>query len=133
MIHDEFDQVYLRNLSIPINIVVQIYAAHLLTDLDINRQTLQRIDNIHEIFSKDDSDSKLNQIFMIKTNELQYGTYVPPFSETCSLLKEAETQFVIVEAQYNWDVENGLGYCGEKIYEVGDYRVFRMRYEWLDD
>jgi hypothetical protein len=112
---------------------VQIYAAHLLTDLDINRQTLQRIDNIHEIFSKDDSDSKLNQIFMIKTNELQYGTYVPPFSETCSLLKEAETQFVIVEAQYNWDVENGLGYCGEKIYEVGDYRVFRMRYEWLDD
>ncbi len=127
------DYVHIENINEPVNIIVQINAAHILTDMQIVRQTSQRIDNLALLYESDSISAKLNQIFYVKTYEFQLGSYHPPFTETCTLTKEVGTQFVIVEAQYNWDVENGLGYCAEKIFEVGDYRVFRMRYEWLDN
>jgi len=123
------DYVAQEEMREPINIIVQIHGAHLLTNLELNRQTSQRINNIEDLFSKQDDGSKLNQIFLIKdSSEVKF---TPPYKETCQLTQAIDTQFVIVEAQYNWDVEHELGYCAEKIFEVGNYRVFRMRYEWL--
>ncbi len=114
-----------------IRIVTQIYGTHLLTDLDVSILNRTRIDNQADLFSKNDSRSILNQIFLIKDGYIK-AEFEQPFSETCKITKHFNTDFVILNAQYNWDVENGLGYCAEKVVEVGNYRVFRMRFEWLD-
>lgn len=122
--------IYQEKIEQPINIIAQIHGAHLLTELELNRQSSQRIDNVEALFSKTDDASKINQIFMIKDSNERL--YMPPYNETCQLTESINTQFIIVEAQFNWDVEHELGYCAEKIFEVSNYRVFRMRYDWLD-
>ena len=30
------------------------------------------------------------------------------------------------------ELENGIGYCGDKVLEIGPYRVFEMHYDWLE-
>lgn len=115
----------------PVRIVTQIYGTHLLTDMSVLIQNSTRIDNQSELFQKSDERSILDQIFLIKDGYIT-AEFEQPFSETCRITKYFNTDFVILNAQYNWDVEHGLGYCAEKVIEVGNYRVFRMRFEWLD-
>lgn len=119
-----------EDIKEPIRLISQIYGNHLITDIPFTLINTPRIDSLEELYKQSDDVSKLNQIFYIKTGESI--PYTPPYNQTCTLTRKLDVDFVIVEAQYNWDVENGLGYCGEKIFEVGNYRIFRMRYEWLD-
>ena len=116
----------------PIRLVTQIYGTHLITDMDVSILNSTRIDNQTELLQKTDERSFLDQIFLIKDGYTM-AEFTQPFSETCKVTKFFNTDFVILNAQYNWDVENGLGYCAEKVVEVGNYRVFRMRFEWLDN
>ena len=120
-----------EQMSQPVRIVTQIYGTHLLTDMSVLIQNSTRIDNQPELFQKSDERSILDQIFLIKDGYIT-AEFEQPFSETCRITKHFNTDFVILNAQYNWDVEHGLGYCAEKVIEVGNYRVFRMRFEWLD-
>ncbi len=51
--------------------------------------------------------------------------------QACILMQEKNVEYVILDAQYNPNLESGVGYCGEKIFEVGAYRVFKLDYSWL--
>lgn len=119
-----------EEISENINLISQIYGNHLITDIHFTLINTTRIDSLDELYKQTDDLSLINQIFYIKTGESM--PYTPPYNQTCLLTRKLDVDFIIVEAQYNWDVENGLGYCAEKIFEVGNYRVFRMRYEWLE-
>lgn len=119
-----------EQISQPIRLVTQIYGTHLITDMDVSILNSTRIDNQAELFEKSDERSKLDQIFLIKDGYIT-AEYEQPFTQTCKITKYFKTDFVILNAQFNWDVENSLGYCAEKVVEVGNYRVFRMRFEWL--
>ena len=58
--------------------------------------------------------------------------YEVNYEKACELAYEKEIEYSIIDAQYNWKLEQGLWPCIEKVLEFENYRVFKMRYDLWD-
>lgn len=54
------------------------------------------------------------------------------YQHACTLAFEKETDYVILEAQYNWQLQEGLWPCSELLFEEGNYRVLKTNYDYWE-
>ena len=55
------------------------------------------------------------------------------YTKACSLAYDKKLDYVIVEAQYNWELQTGLWPCSYQVGEdIGTYRILKMDYEYWD-
>lgn len=54
------------------------------------------------------------------------------YKHACTLAFEKETDYVILEAQYNWQLQEGLWPCSELLFEEGTFRILKMNYEYWE-
>ncbi|MCF0110170.1 MAG: hypothetical protein HUJ57_08975, partial [Erysipelotrichaceae bacterium] len=112
----------------PVVVMSQIYSSQAFTDLDL----VNTKNNLITAPADDMSDEALYQRLSYR-----YEPGLPEADRTnsnhyCRLLQDRDVKYAIVEAQYNWDMQDGLGYCAQQIHEEGTYRIFEMHYEWLE-
>jgi hypothetical protein len=123
-------QEYIRLTEVDGKVASQVYSIKLLTDGNMSNSVSLRIDDLDALYMKDDVDSIFLQIFHRRLyNDVKREE---PLSRVCEVTQKKDIQYVIVETQYNWIIEDGLGYCGEVILNNDRYRVYNMRYDWLD-
>ena len=125
VINELMDYAKEEDNSTPI-IASQIYSSGALTDgVLINIK-----DNLYTYDLYDQSDDATLQRILYR-NEPGLPEIKEDYLKACPLLRDKNVQYTIIDAQYNWELESGIGYCGEKIIEVENYRVFKMHYDWL--
>lgn len=125
VINELMDYAKEEDNSTPI-IASQIYSSGALTDgVLINIK-----DNLYTYDLYDQSDDAILQRILYR-NEPGLPEIKEDYLKACPLLRDKNVQYTIIDAQYNWELESGIGYCGEKIIEVENYRVFKMHYDWL--
>ncbi|MCH1940235.1 hypothetical protein [Holdemania massiliensis] len=125
VINELMDYAKEENNTTPI-IASQIYSSGALTD----RVLINVKDNIYKYDLSDDSDEAILQRVLYR-NEPGLPEIKEDYLKACSLLRDKKVQYTVIDAQYNWELESGIGYCGEKIFEKENYRVFKMHYDWL--
>lgn len=54
------------------------------------------------------------------------------YNHACSLAFEKQADYVILDAQYNWELQEGLWPCSELLFEEGNYRVLKMNYDYWE-
>ncbi|MEG0034895.1 MAG: hypothetical protein RR734_04915 [Bacilli bacterium] len=110
----------------PINIAQQIYSPHVLT----NENVYFHVANFYDFNVDNTDETEFQRIFyknMPGATEVK-GDYI----RACELSKDREIDYFIIDAQFNRDLENGIGYCGELLFEYENYRVFKAHYDWLE-
>lgn len=123
---DRFNKEILNNTNEEVIIASQIYSSEAFTIANIKNVK----NNIYTYGNDKSDEAEFQRIFYryeIGLEEIK-GDYI----RACELSKQREVKYVILDAQYNRDLENGIGYCGQKVLEVGNYRVFEMHYDWLE-
>lgn len=125
VINELMDYAEEENNPTPI-IASQIYSSGALTD----RVLINVKDNIYKYELSDDSDEATLQRILYR-NEPGLPEIREDYLKACTLLRDKKVQYTVIDAQYNWELESGIGYCGEKIFEKENYRIFKMHYDWL--
>lgn len=54
------------------------------------------------------------------------------FNNACYYANKEEIDYIIIDAQYNWQLESGLWSCVEKKFEFEQYRVFKTNYDYWE-
>lgn len=125
VINELMDYAVEENNNNPI-IASQIYSSGALT----NNVLINVKDNLYTYELSDDSDDAILQRILYR-NEPGLPEIKEDYLQACPLLRDKEVQYMVIDAQYNWELESGIGYCGEKIFEKENYRVFKMHYDWM--
>lgn len=76
--------------------------------------------NINSIY-----DGNFIEIFSNKL--IHEGIDTKKYSNACYYANEQSLDYIIIDAQYNWQLEESLWSCVEKIMDDGKYRVFKFR------
>lgn len=123
---DKFKKEILINKEGPVIIASQIYSAESFTDANI----INIKANLYSKGNEQSTEAEFQRVFYRYEPGLEKieGDYI----NACELAQERNVEFVIIEAQYNMELEDGIGYCGDKVLEVGSYRIFEMHYDWLE-
>lgn len=123
---DKFKKEVLLNKEGTTIIASQIYSAESFTDANIKNVKA----NLYSHGEDNTSEAMFQRVFYRYEPGLDKieGDYI----NACELAQERNVEYVIIEAQYNMELENGIGYCGDKVLEVGSYRIFEMHYDWLE-
>lgn len=50
-------------------------------------------------------------------------------SKGCRYANERNVEYLLIDAQYNWDIEEGMWSCIEKIIDENGFRIFKLRYD----
>lgn len=108
-------------------IASQIYSTEALTSAKVRNIK----ENLMTFAELDDSQEAILQR-MLYRNEPGLPEITENYDNVCGYLEEKDIQYAILDAQYNWKLETGIGYCGKKIFEIDNYRVFEMHYEWMN-
>lgn len=120
---EEFDKyLYMNDQKEEYKVISQAYGTGMFSKLNINNlfnwQThyLQKLDetNFSTVFYRREPNS---------------DDYEVDYNQACQLAYEKDAEYVIIDAQYNWQLESGMWPCLEKIFEVNNYRVFKIRYD----
>ncbi|MEG0239403.1 MAG: hypothetical protein RR643_04565 [Anaerorhabdus sp.] len=120
---EEFDKyLYMNDQKEEYKVISQAYGTGMFSKLNIinlfNWQThyLQKLDetNFSTVFYRREPNS---------------DDYEVDYNQACQLAYEKDAEYVIIDAQYNWQLESGMWPCLEKIFEVNNYRVFKIRYD----
>ena len=106
------------------NFASQIYGAQLFSK--------EKIDNILEdrfAYVVFDS-SEFERVFYrrqpgVEDTEVDY-------SHACGLALSKNLDYVIIDAQYNWQLQEGLWPCAEVLFEHDYYRVLKMNYDYYN-
>lgn len=123
---DKLSNEYLINDEEPIVIAQQIYSPFVLTNEDIDFV----VPNFYDFESANKEENEFQKIFF--KNMPGVDKVEGDYMQVCELSQKREVDYFIIDAQYNGDLENGIGYCGEKLFEMGNYRVFKAHYDWLE-
>lgn len=121
-----FDDEILLNSGEVTIVASQIYSSEAFTTANI----INVKNNIYTYGDEKSDEAEFQRIFYryeVGLDEVK-GDYI----RACELAQAKDVQYVILDAQYNRDLEFGIGYCGEKVLEVEQYRVFKMHYDWLE-
>lgn len=54
------------------------------------------------------------------------------YDHACALAYEKNTDYVILDAQYNWQLQEGLWSCSQLLFEADNYRVLKMNYDYWE-
>lgn len=125
------EKMYVDDYYRQIVLVSQIYGTHLLADWPLVNLVNNRVDDIYKLYEKTDDASKFTQIFYRKLHD--DPRLDTDFDDACRLLKEKNVEYVIIDRKYNYQMEDGLGYCGEVFLDYDNYRVYQMHYDWLNN
>ncbi|NCB33569.1 MAG: hypothetical protein EOM64_06760 [Erysipelotrichia bacterium] len=117
------DEFYTDNVDDgSIRVASQIYGTPLFTNVKVNNLLGDRF-----AYVKIDTD-EYEQIFARR----QPGYNLPDVSyeHACSWAMKRYTDYIILDAQYNWQLQEGLWTCASDIYDEGYYRIlmFNTRY-----
>lgn len=124
------EKMYIDDPNRTVVVASHIYGTELLADYKIKNVVNNRVDNIEALYLKTDDESVFQQIFYRKLyDDPRYET---DYMRACELARKKGVEYTIVESKYNYQMEDGLGYCGEVMFEENGYRVYIMRYDWLD-
>lgn len=124
------EKMYVDDPMRTITVASHIYGTELLASYPIHNVVNNRVDNIELLYSGFDDESIFQQIFYRKLyDDPRYET---DYMKACQLAKDRGVEYSIVETQYNYPMEDGLGYCGEVLFEQNGYRVYIMRYDWME-
>jgi hypothetical protein len=107
-------------------IASHIYSSESFTDANIKNVK----NNLYTYGDERSNEAEFQRVFYRYEPGLEKieGDYI----NACELAQEKNVEYVILDAQYNMELENGIGYCGDKVLEIGPYRVFEMHYDWLE-
>lgn len=119
---------YTYSSSDKIVVASHVYGTKMLVDFPIENVVLERIDSIEALFEKNDEESLFQQIFYRK--KYDDPRYEVNYLKACQLAEDRRVQYTIVDKQYNYYLEEGIGYCGEVLFEYENYRIYIMRYDW---
>lgn len=123
---DKFNKEYWINDEKPIKIAQQIYSPWVLT----NENVEFLIDNFYDYTIDESTETQFQKIFF--RNMPGVDPIKGDYLKVCELSKEREIDYFIIDAQYNNELENGLGYCADLLFEYENYRVFEAHYDWLE-
>lgn len=123
---DRFKKEFLLDKDETTIIASQIYSAESFTDANIKNVK----NNLYSYGDEKSNEAEFQRVFYRYEPGLEKieGDYI----NACELAQEKNVEYVILDAQYNMELENGIGYCGDKVLEIGPYRVFEMHYDWLE-
>ena len=122
----KFEKEILNGRSETTIIASQIYSSEAFTNANIKNVK----DNLYKYGDDPSEEAEFQRIFYRQQPGLEVvkGDYL----KACELAQKRNVEFVIIEAQFNPDLEDGIGYCGQKVLEVENYRIFEMHYDWLE-
>lgn len=108
-----------------IKVASQIYGAQLFTA----RRIYNTLEDRYAYVIMDDSEYE--RVFARR----QPGYNLPDadFNRACPLALSNNTDYIILAAQYNWELQDAMWPCAPSVYENGDYRILMMNrryYEW---
>ncbi|NLP21493.1 MAG: hypothetical protein GX368_01555 [Erysipelotrichaceae bacterium] len=123
---DRFKKEFLLDKEETTIIASQIYSVESFTDANIKNVK----NNLYTYGDEKSNEAEFQRVFYRYEPGLEKieGDYI----NACELAQEKNVEYVILDAQYNMELENGIGYCGDKVLEIGPYRVFEMHYDWLE-
>lgn len=104
------------------NIASQIYGAQFFTHFDVTNLLEDRFSYIVM------GDSEFERIFYRRIPGFE--DVEVDYTHACSLAFEKNTDYVILDAQYNWQLQEGLWSCSELLFEEDTYRVLKMNMEY---
>ncbi|MEA4821267.1 MAG: hypothetical protein VB122_03385 [Erysipelotrichales bacterium] len=106
------------------NIASQIYGAQFFTNFNITNLLEDRFSYVvREV-------SEFERVFYRRTPG--YDDLLVDYNHACSLAFEKQTDYVILDAQYNWKLQEGLWPCSELLFEDGNYRILKMNYDYWE-
>lgn len=107
-----------------INIASQIYGGQFFSNFNINNQLEDRFSYAVR------DESEYERVFYRR--EPGFEDLSVDYEHACTLAFENQTDYVILEAQYNWKLQEGLWPCSELLFELENYRVLKMNYEYWE-
>ena len=115
-----------------VNIASQIYGAQLF--MDPNYSIYAEVENLLEdrFAYVVMENSEFEQVFARRIP----GYELPEvnFEKACSLAYNKQVDYVIIDAQYNWELQDGLWPCSYQIGEdMGTYRILKMDYNYWEE
>ncbi|MEF9919516.1 MAG: hypothetical protein RR945_01610 [Erysipelotrichaceae bacterium] len=122
---DKLYKEYIVNEEKPVNVAQQIYMPNILTDYPINFI----VDSIYRFNGNDSDEDEFQRIFY--RNGPGIDELSADYMQACLLSRDRDVKYFIIDAQFNSELENALGYCAELLFEVENYRVFVARYNWM--
>lgn len=99
-----------------INVVSHISGAPLFSEVPINSLVDYRFMYM---------DTEENELFVKKYNDQGHNGI--QYNKACSVALKYNVDLFIIDAQHNWQLEEGLWPCIEKMFEYENFRVFKMR------
>ena len=111
-----------------IKVASQIYGAQLYSNLDeyygkFENQLADRFS--YQIIDTDE----FEQVFSRRIPG--YDLPDVDYTKACTLAYDKQLDYVILEAQYNWELQTGLWPCSYQVGEdIGTYRILKMDYEY---
>ncbi|MEG1462785.1 MAG: hypothetical protein RSC48_06715, partial [Anaerorhabdus sp.] len=106
------------------NIASQIYGGQFFTDYKITNLLEDRFSYVMRELSE------FERVFYRRTPG--YDDLLVNYNHACSLAFEKQTDYVILDAQYNWELQEGLWPCSELLFEEDNYRVLKMNYDYWE-
>lgn len=103
----------------------QIYGTGMYSKMNIENEF-----NWQTQYLQDLNETNFTTVFFRR--EPNSDDYEVNYEKACELAYEKEIEYSIIDAQYNWKLEQGLWPCIEKVLEFENYRVFKMRYDLWD-
>lgn len=127
---DKLEVDYLVYEDEPITVASQIYSTESLMFTKV-KNVIKNFADLDGMLNKNDFDSQFQRIFYRRSPSVE--DIGANYLDACKFAREKNVEYVILDAQYNWELETGIGYCGEKLFEMHNYRVFQMHYDWLKE
>lgn len=127
---EEFTEKFLSPSDKPIIIASQIYSTESLTTANL-KNTIKNFADLDGMIKFNDFDHQFQRVFYRRSPAVE--DIGADYLKACEFAKEKDVEYVILDAQYNWELETGIGYCGEKLFEMHNYRIFKMHYDWLKE
>lgn len=122
-IRDFENYIQKNEIEMPITIISQIPSINLISDFEM----INTIDYFvyRNNYGSDKSKNSFYNLFAPFDYPEDKEDY--DYEMACSYAINMKTDFVIIDAQYYWKLEDGLWPCIEKISDDGKYRIFKIR------
>ncbi|MEG0576433.1 MAG: hypothetical protein RR500_01070, partial [Bacilli bacterium] len=105
-----------------LNVASHIYGLQLFSNYKLNNLLSDRF--AYAIIE----DDEFEQIFYRRQPGIE--DYPANYEKSCSFAASKSLDYVILDAQYNWQLQEGLWPCSELLFEEGNYRVLKMNYDY---
>ncbi|MEA4821212.1 MAG: hypothetical protein VB122_03095 [Erysipelotrichales bacterium] len=107
-----------------INIASHIYGIQLFSNYNLNNLLNDRFS--YAVIENDE----FEKIFFRR--QPTFEDYEVDYERACYLASTKELEYVILDAQYNWKLQEGLWPCSEVLFEYENYRILKLNYDYWE-